>query len=157
MPACHGQPLPALLDLLKEWEDLTRQTAKIEIPKHSREDVQAAVGKWVAGLDKSDKEYEHHRLEGLWTLQWNGIVDGVLLQAVLKSPEPRARAAATRVLCYQKDSLPNALDLLKVAVNDSDMAVRMHAVRALSFYQPTDGSRLFEIAYAPVHKLKIAA
>lgn len=144
----HGQPLPALLDLLKEWEDITRQTAKIEIAKHSRDEVHAAVTKWVAGLDKSDKEYEHHRLEGLWTLQWNGIVDAKLLQAVLKSPEPRARAAATRVLCYQKDSLPNALDLLKVAVNDSDMAVRMHAVRALSFYQPTDkAQQALEIAY----------
>ena len=143
-----GQPLPALLDLLKEWEDVTRQTAKIEIAKHSRNDVQAAVAKWVAGLDKSDKEYEHHRLEALWTLQWNGIVDQDLLQAVLKSPEPRARAAATRVLCYQKDSFPNALDLLKVAVNDSDMAVRMQAVRALSFYQPTDkAQQALEIAY----------
>ncbi len=144
----HGQPLPALLELLKEWEDVTRQTAKIEIAKHSREDVQAAVAKWVAALDKSDKEYEHHRLEALWTLQWNGIVDSALLQAVLKSPEPRARAAATRVLCYQKDSMPNALDLLKVAVNDSDMAVRMQAVRALSFYQPTDkAQQALEIAY----------
>ena len=144
----HGQPLPALLDLLKEWEDVTRQTAKIEIAKHSREDVQAAVAKWVTALDKSDKEYEHHRLEALWTLQWNGIVDSALLQAVLKSPEPRARAAATRVLCYQKDSMPNALELLKVAVNDSDMAVRMQAVRALSFYQPTDkAQQALEIAY----------
>ncbi len=144
----HGQPLPALLDLLKEWEDITRQTAKIEIAKHSREDVQAAVAKWVAGLDKSDKEYEHHRLEALWTLQWNGIADSDLLKAVLKSPEPRARAAATRVLCYQKDSIPTALELLKVAVNDPDMAVRMHAVRALSFYQPTDKAKqALEIAF----------
>ncbi len=144
----HGQQLPALLDPLKVWEDITRQTAKIEIAKHSRDEIHAAVTKWVSGLDKSDKEYEHHRLEGLWTLQWNGIVDTDLLKAVLKSPDARARAAATRVLCYQKDSVPNALDLLKVAVNDSDMAVRMHAVRALSFYQPTDkAEEALEIAY----------
>ncbi len=144
----HGESIPALLDLLKEWEDITRQLAKVELAKHDRKEVAAAAKTWAANLDKSDKEYEHHRLEALWTHQWVDVVDVDLLKEVLKSPDARARAAATRVLCYWKDNVPEALDLLKVSVNDPDMRVRMQAVRALSFYQPTEqAQRALEIAY----------
>jgi azurin len=144
----HGESIESLLELLKEWEDITRQLAKIELAKHDPKKVAAAAKQWAAALDKSDKEYEHHRLEALWTHQWVDVVDVDLLKQVLKSPEPRARAAATRVLCYWKDQVPDALDLLKTSVNDADMRVRMHAVRALSFYQPTDkAQQALEIAY----------
>lgn len=143
-----GESIPALLELLKEWEDITRQLAKVELAKHDAKEVAAAAKKWAASLDKSDKEYEHHRLEALWTHQWVDVVDADLLKEVLSSPEPRARAAATRVLCYWKDQVPDALALLKTAVNDADMRVRMQAVRALSFYQPTDkAQQALEIAY----------
>jgi uncharacterized cupredoxin-like copper-binding protein/lysophospholipase L1-like esterase len=143
-----GESIENLLNLLKEWEDITRQLAKVELAKHDRNEVAAAVRKWVKGLDKSDPEYEHHRLEGLWTMQWNDVVDVDLLKQVLASPDPRARAAATRVLCYWHEQVPNALDLLQKSVNDEDMRVRMQAVRALSFYQPsTDAKKALEIAF----------
>lgn len=144
----HGESIENLLELLKEWEDNVRQRAKIELAKHDRTQVAAAAKAWAAKLDKSDPEFEHHRLEALWTHQWVDVVDVDLLKQVLASPEPRARAAATRVLCYWRDRVPGALDLLKTAVNDADMRVRMHAVRALSFYQPTDAAaQALEIAY----------
>ena len=144
----YGESIPKLLDLLKEWEDITRQLAKIELAKHDAKEVAAAATKWVAGLDKSDKEYEHHRLEALWLHQWIDQVDVDLLKQVLASPDARARAAATRVLCYWKDRVPGALDLLRASVNDADQRVRMQAVRALSFYQPTpDAAKALEIAF----------
>jgi azurin len=144
----HGESIENLLELLKEWEDITRQLAKVELAKHDRKEVAAAAKKWAANLDKSDKEYEHHRLEALWVHQWVDVVDAELLKQVLSSPDPRARAAATRVLCYWRDNVPEALDLLKTAVNDADMRVRMQAVRALSFYQPTrDARKALEVAF----------
>ncbi len=144
----HGESIANLLELLKEWEDGTRQLAKVELAKHKPAEVAAAAKKWAAKLDKSDKEYEHHRLEALWTHQWVDVVDTDLLKAVLSSPDARARAAATRVLCYWKDRVPGALALLKTSVNDEDMRVRMQAVRALSFYQPTpEAQQALEIAY----------
>ncbi|WP_170266769.1 PVC-type heme-binding CxxCH protein [Brevifollis gellanilyticus] len=143
-----GESIANLLELLKEWEDITRQLAKVELAKHDRKEVAAATKKWAANLDKNDKEYEHHLLEALWVHQWVDVVDEDLLKQVLKSPEPRARAAATRVLCYWRDNVPDALTLLKSSVNDDDMRVRMHAVRALSFYQPTDkAQQALEISY----------
>ncbi|MFO1481973.1 MAG: PVC-type heme-binding CxxCH protein [Verrucomicrobiaceae bacterium] len=144
----YGESIEHLLENLKVWEDNVRMRSKIELAKHDPKKVTDAADAWVAKLDKNDKEYEHHRLEALWVHQWVDVVDVDLLKAVLKSPEPRARAAATRVLCYWKDRVPGALDLLKTAVNDDDMRVRMHAVRALSFYQPTpDAEKALEIAY----------
>ncbi len=143
-----GEPIANLLELLKEWEDGTRQLAKVELAKHEPKEVASAAKKWAAALDKTDAEYEHHRLEALWTHQWVDVVDVDLLKEVLASPEPRARAAATRVLCYWKDRVPGALDLLRVSVNDADPRVRMHGIRALSFYQPTDeAEKALEIAY----------
>lgn len=144
----HGESIESLLENLKAWEDNVRMRSKIELAKHDPVKVGTSARKWVAALDKADPEYEHHRLEALWVHQWVDVVDEELLQAVLTSPEPRARAAATRVLCYWRDRVPAALDLLKVAVNDPDMRVRMHAVRALSFYQPTrEAQKALEIAY----------
>lgn len=144
----HGESIENLLELLKEWEDGTRQLAKVELAKHDPIIVAAAAKKWAANLDKSAAEYEHHRLEALWTHQWVDVVDVDLLKKVLASPDPRARAAATRVLCYWRDSVPEGLELLRTSVNDEDPRVRMHGIRALSFYQPTpEAAKALEIAY----------
>ena len=53
---------------------------------------------------------------------------------MLASPDPRARAAAVRVLSYWRDRVPNALALLKTAAGDGDARVRLQAVRAASFF-----------------------
>ena len=55
----------------------------MELAKHDAKEVAAAAKKWAASLDKSDKEYEHHRLEALWTHQWVDVVDVDLLKEVL--------------------------------------------------------------------------
>src|SRR5262249_28542610 len=44
------------------------------------------------------------------------------------------RAAAVRVLCYWRDRVSNALDLLRQAAADEHPRVRMEAVRAASFF-----------------------
>src|SRR5207253_10059213 len=53
---------------------------------------------------------------------------------VLASPDFHARAAATRVLCYWRDRVPNALDLLRKLAADPSPRVRLEAVRAASFF-----------------------
>ena len=54
-------------------------------------------------------------MEALWVHQYHNVVDVDLLKRMLGSPDFRARAAATRVLCYWRDRVPDALDLLKQA------------------------------------------
>jgi len=142
-----GESVENLLELLKEHEDNVRMRAKIELDTHDSKQVIAATQKWEKSLNKSDKNYEHNRLEALWVHQWHNVVNLELLNAVLKSPEPRARAQAVRVVCYWRDRVPNALDLLKTAINDEAPRVRLEAVRALSFFGGDDAVKATEIAY----------
>ena len=142
-----GEPIAALLELLKEPEDNVRQRAKLELGKHPAAEVIAAVDKWAAALDKNDPSYEHHMLEALWVHQWHNVVDIPLLTKELHSPDHHARAAATHVLCYWRDRVPNALELLKVQANDEHPRVRLEAVRAASFFNGKDLPAAFDVAY----------
>ncbi len=132
--AIAGQPIPALLELLKEPEDRVRYRAKIELSARDTREVMTALQTWTGRLDPKDPRYEHHMMEALWVHQWHNRVDEKLLGRMLRSSEPWARAAATRVLCYWRDRVPNALGLLKVQVADAHPAVRLEAVRAASFF-----------------------
>src|SRR5439155_5229487 len=102
-PKIDGAPIPALLKLLKEPENQTRELAKIELGKRNTADVISAVRKWAAALDPKDAAHEHHLMEALWVYQWHNVIDADLLKRMLHSSEPRARAAAGRVLCYWRD------------------------------------------------------
>ena len=130
-----GASVPALLELLKEHEDNVRMRAKLELDKHPTKEVIAALKTWINALDPKDPAFEHHRLEGLWVHQWHNVVDLDLLKLILKSPEPRARAQAVRVLGYWRDRVPEGLALLKIAANDEAPRVRLEAVRVASFYR----------------------
>ncbi|MGP0066625.1 MAG: HEAT repeat domain-containing protein, partial [Isosphaeraceae bacterium] len=59
--------------------------------------------------------------------------------------EPKARAAATRVLCYWRDRVENPLELLQKQVNDEHPRVRLEAVRALSFFDGDQAAKAQEI------------
>jgi glucose/arabinose dehydrogenase/lysophospholipase L1-like esterase len=129
-----GQPIEKLLDLLKSYEDRTRYRVRRELRDRPTPEVLAAVDKWTASLDQSEKDYEHHLLEALWVKQQHGVVDPVLLRQLLAAQDGRARAAAVRALCYSRDEMKDALTLLRTAVNDEHPRVRLEAIRALSFY-----------------------
>ena len=61
---------------------------------------------------------------------------------MLRSTEPLARAAATRVLCYWRDRVADPLALLKVQVADEHPAVRLEAVRAASFFTTNQAAEI---------------
>ncbi|HEV3021155.1 MAG TPA: PVC-type heme-binding CxxCH protein, partial [Pirellulales bacterium] len=138
-----GQPIEALLELLKEKEARVRYRAKIELGGRASDDVVAAVAKWLTKLDRNDADYEHHLLEALWVYQYHNVVNEELLQRLLRSPDYHARAAATRVLCYWRDRVADPLALLRVQADDAYPRVRLEAVRACSFF---DDARAAEVA-----------
>jgi hypothetical protein len=142
-PTIAGEPIPKLLDLLKSTEDRNRYRTRIELSGRPTSEVVAAVGSWVDGLDAQDANYQHHLLEALWLHQSHNVVNEPLLKKLLASPDFRARAAATRVLCYWRDRVGEPLELLRTGANDENPRVRLEAVRALSFF---DGDKAMEIA-----------
>ena len=147
-PAVAGAPIDRLLDLLKSTDDRLRYRVKIELSARNTADVLPALQTWVAGLDTNDPRFEHHMMEALWLQQWHNRVDQALLKRMLRSSSFEARAAATRVLCYWRDRVPDALALLQVQAKDAHPAVRLEAVRAASFFRTPEAAAVAEASRA---------
>jgi glucose/arabinose dehydrogenase len=134
-PKIAGEPVPVLLNLLATApDDRTLSRVRGELWERPAAEVTSEASKWLAGLDKNDANFEQHQLEALWLHQAHDVVNEPLLKKLLRSPEPRARAAATRVLCYWRDRVPEPIELLRAQVADDNARVRLEAVRALSFF-----------------------
>lgn len=134
---------PALVERLASPEDRVRYRARIELSARPSDEVEAAALSWVSGLDADDPDYEHARLEALWTLQQHDRVNSLLLERVLASPDRRARAAAVRVVRGMRRRLGDPLPYLATAVRDEDARVRLEAVVACS---SLDSSAAAEVA-----------
>lgn len=130
-----GEPIPALLALLKDRNDGVRYRTKIELSSRDSRAVAAALDTWIGALDKDDAEYAHHMTEALWLQQWHNVVQEDLLRRMLRSTDHRARSAATRVFSYSLDRVKEPLALLKTLVNDKHPNVRLEAIRAASFFE----------------------
>jgi hypothetical protein len=141
-----GASIAQLLDLLKAYEDRTRYRTRVELRNRDTEQVMAELKRWVAALDPRDENYWHNMLEALWLHQQHDVVDQDFLKLMLRCPEPKARAAATRVLCHWRDRVDAPLDLLRVQVGDENARVRLEAVRAASFFQGHDVAGALEVA-----------
>jgi glucose/arabinose dehydrogenase len=141
-----GASTAELLELLKLYEDRTRYRARRELREHKSQAVMSELEKWVGGLSKNDPDYWRLMLEALWLKQSFDQVDPVLLQTMLTCPEPKARAAATRVLCYWRDRVNDPIGLLQTLVDDKHPRVRLESVRALSFFEGKDATKAQEVA-----------
>lgn len=130
-PNLEAMDIPQLLDMLKAEPDNFRRLARRQLYERNVDAVAAALKSWIGVLDPNDPEFEHHRLEALWTYQTIDRVEPNLLRDVLNSPDYRARAAATRVLQHWRDDIDNALALLTNLVSDPHPRVRVEAVAAL--------------------------
>ncbi|MCA8989998.1 MAG: HEAT repeat domain-containing protein, partial [Planctomycetaceae bacterium] len=143
VPVIEGAKVDQLLKLLREPEDRTCYRVRRELAARPSQEVLPQLKKWVANLNPSDPQYEHLLLEALWMYQTHNTVQKELLVQLLRTKDYHARAAATRVLSFWVDQLPDALDLLTVQVADEHPRVRLEAVRALSFMK---GEKAMEVA-----------
>ncbi|WP_417737446.1 PVC-type heme-binding CxxCH protein [Rosistilla oblonga] len=137
-----GEPIPALLDLLKLPEDRTRYRVRRELAERDPAEVVAAVNQWTKNLDSSDADYDHHLTEALWVCQTHHAIQTELLDQVLNAKDHRARAAATRVVSFWADDLDSPIELLTPRINDEHPRVRLEAVRALSFLSGDEAAEL---------------
>ena len=89
---------PSCSTALKAPEDWTRHQARRVLKERGPGAVVPALAAWVKGLDAHDPDFEHHRLEALWTYQALDVVEPELLGRLLDARDPSVRAAATRVV-----------------------------------------------------------
>ncbi|HRI86750.1 MAG TPA: GDSL-type esterase/lipase family protein [Candidatus Hydrogenedentes bacterium] len=92
-----GEPIEALLDVLKHPMNGVRLRARTELSGRDANEVIAAVTKWVQQFDIGKEEDAHHIMEALWLHQQLNVVNEALLTGMLNSPHPDARRAAERV------------------------------------------------------------
>lgn len=128
-----GASIEELLDNLTLHEDRTRYRTRRELRGRDTAAVLAAVKKWTSSLDKSDPNYEHHLLEGLWVTWGHDRIDQVLLRQLLSSNDHRVRAAATRAVRYNTHQVADHAKLLLKAAGDPHGRVRMEAMTAASW------------------------
>jgi putative heme-binding domain-containing protein len=141
-----GRAVAELVALLADPTDRVRYRTRIELAGRPEGEVVPAVKAWLAGLDTSAAEFEHHRLEALWTLRHFDQVDVPLIEAVLTSQDPRARAAGMRVLAAIADRVPAALDLVRRAAADAHPRVRLEAVRTATYLRVPEAIEALAIA-----------
>ncbi|MBA4062625.1 MAG: dehydrogenase [Isosphaera sp.] len=140
-PKVAGEPIPALLELLKHPEDRVRYRAKVELGGRKTDEVIAAVKTWAGKPADA-----HAQLEALWVHQYHNAANPELLNQVLASPDFRARAAAVRVLVAWRDRVPDALELLKQAAADDHPRVRLEAVRGASYFTVPEAAEVVFVA-----------
>ncbi len=141
-----SQPIDKLLDLMREPEDRVRYRARIELSSRPTSEVLPVLKQWTAALKPTEASYEPLLLEALWLHQAVNVVDAELLTKVLACKDHRARAAATRVLGYWRDRVPNALELLLNLAVDAHPRVRLEAVRAASFFTEPEAIEVVLVA-----------
>ncbi|MFM8326127.1 MAG: HEAT repeat domain-containing protein, partial [Pirellulaceae bacterium] len=146
MPSMDKLSIEQLCSQLESPVNRTRYLAKLEMTGRDSTKVLEGVARWWKGLDRNDPNYEHHRLEALWMHQQHDQIDLPLLDQVLNSPEPRARAAAVTVLWAWRDRVPDVLSRLLKAATDDHGLVRLEAVRAASYLEQPEAIEVSVIA-----------
>ncbi len=81
-------------------------------------------------LDKGDP-VEHDLLELAWTRECVNQFSPKLWHSVWASSDPRARAAALRILSHRWNELPDAMPVLEKAVADDNAQVRLWSLAVL--------------------------
>ena len=130
-PKLEGATVPELLEALKASEDWTRQQAKRVLKERGKEAVQGDLLKWVEALDPKHPNYEAHLLQAAWTFQAFGPAS-VAADKLIGATDPRARAAAVRIVMNPPTEPLPSLQGWKRFTTDDSPKVRLEAVRALS-------------------------
>ncbi len=123
-----------LLDRLKSTESWTRSQAKLYLKQKGEDAVIPALQNWIRDLDTSDPDWNHHRLEALWVMQFLRSVDNALVSSLLESDGFQARAATIRVLEENPKQNERAYEFFEKGIADPYPCVRLetlHALRAL--------------------------
>jgi uncharacterized cupredoxin-like copper-binding protein len=141
-PKIAGESEASLISqLVMTPEESAKMRIRQELSTRPSALVFEAIKQGILGMaerPRNQEDLNREQLEALWLYQWQNVTNEDLLKLVLQSPEPRARAAATRVLCAWRDRIPNALELLLQQAKDEHPRVRLEAVRAASWFASAD-------------------
>lgn len=130
-----GAGLTTLLEQLDSPERWAGYQAKRLLFEGETGAVTAALDGWIAGLEPGAPRDEYRRLQALAVYEAHESPRPVLLRSLLRSPDARIRAYATRTLSTwaREGVLPGALELIGPQATDEDPIVRLEALVAASY------------------------
>lgn len=154
--SCPDRPLQDVVSLpelstvevverLAHESDRERYRARIELSGRPLAEVLSSARAFADYAMSDVAQPEHILLEMLWLQAQHDFLDTELFARVIRSEDPRARAAATRVLRNMRHHVASklALEQLEVCLNDESLRVQLEAIVALSFF---DEPRAAELA-----------
>ncbi len=145
-----AKPIDNVIAQLSSSEHAVRYRARLELSGRDSKKVVEAAQKWARQFDANSLADAHHLLEALWVHEQHNIINTALLTQLLNSPDPRARAAATRVLGRRGDRVKNGAVLLQERARDTDAHVRAEAVvSAVQFPSLAAAEVIFEASQRP--------
>ena len=137
--------IESLLDHLLLPEYRTRYRARRELRARNQGAVLAALDVWIKNLDTTSVDAGHHLLEALWVRQGLNAADSELLRQLLKHSDHRIRAAATKVVKFNRHEISDHIALLKQAARDEHGRVRMEALIAASWLPEGDAQDIIAL------------
>ncbi|MEO1528422.1 MAG: PVC-type heme-binding CxxCH protein [Planctomycetota bacterium] len=134
-PKIADATIEELLEGLKRPESRIRYWIRRELRDRAaseRERVKAALDRWALKLNEDDDRFRHHQIEAVWVYRGLEAKNIPLLRELLRCENKYTRAAATQQLRHWHDSMPDSIERLRAAANDSYSMVRMEAAIAAS-------------------------
>ncbi len=134
-PVLVGMSTAALFEQLDSPERWVKYQAKRLLFERKTSDVLPALDAWVGRLESGGVRTEYQRLQALALCEAHETPRAALLKSLLRSPDARIRAYATRTLSTwaRAGLLPDALALLEAQIIDADALVRLEAIVAASY------------------------
>jgi putative heme-binding domain-containing protein len=153
-----GARLPSLFEQLDSPERWAKYQAKRLLFARDTGEVTAALDVWVAQLKAGDAKDDYRRLQALAVYEAHETPRAALLQSLLRSPDARIRAYATRTLSTwaRAGALPDVLALLEPQAVDDDPIVRLEAIVAASYVPDARAisvaARALDKTFGPYHQ-----
>ncbi len=153
-----GAKLTALFEQLDSPERWAKYQAKRLLFDRDTAEVCAALDEWISKLKTGDAKDDYRRLQALAIYEAHETPRPALLKSLLRSPDARIRAYATRTLSTwaRAGGLPDALALLAPQATDDDSIVRLEAIVAASYVPDaraiTVAVRALDKTFGPYHQ-----
>ncbi|MEN8847308.1 MAG: PVC-type heme-binding CxxCH protein [Akkermansiaceae bacterium] len=132
-PKLVGSPIPHLVAQLASPEAWTRHQARKELSELDPQQVLSATEAWVAQLDPTLPDHDHHLVEAMWAVQNVELISEPILTKVLAAKDGHARAAGARVIRYWHPHLSDPVALIARLADDPFPRARMEAVLSAGF------------------------
>jgi putative heme-binding domain-containing protein len=132
-----GKSTAELLKQLESYELRTRYRARRELRAKGKEELYAAIEKWL-----SNNPSDEMLCEAMWLQESARDLTPSLINRILASADFHARAAAVHSVGNEIERYADALDVFKKAIEDEHPRVRLEAVRGLSYVPSAEAAEI---------------